>query len=247
MDKEQILALVKELKSGSNWLRGKHDFYSYNRAPKLAALVLEAVAELGLGSLVLALRDSHKWKLEGFGHFKDVTVSDSDAPFRAADLIESELNDAIESYKAELLKEVGEPVAYVHRTQTIGEQLSWYGESSNYGDENPVKLYTSDQVAAAILKATGPLEDQLAAAQEELQAANSECELFRNNGRISDANEIAELRDQLAKAEQRVAEACACRVEEPEKRFFCEFDSIGVFKANALREGEWRKFMKEGE
>ena len=47
---------------------------------------------------------------------------------------------------------------------------------------------------------------QLAAAQEELRAANSECDLFRKNGRISDANEIATLKDQLAKAEQRVAE-----------------------------------------
>ena len=50
------------------------------------------------------------------------------------------------------------------------------------------------------------LHAQLAAAQEELRAANSECYLFRKNGRISDANEIATLKDQLAKAEQRVAE-----------------------------------------
>lgn len=135
------------------------------------------------------------------------------------------ISAAIESYKAELLKEVGEPVLYAE----FAEDGGWLGDASEYADhlEEPHALFTSDQVAAAIIKATKPLEEevefqrtahnramemmleqgaQLAAAQEELQAANSECDLFRNNGRISDANEIAELRDQLAKAEQRVAE-----------------------------------------
>ena len=50
-------------------------------------------------------------------------------------------------------------------------------------------------------KANYELRQQLAAAQEELRAANSECDLFRKNGRLSDANEIATLKDQLA-AEQ---------------------------------------------
>ena len=88
----------------------------------------------------------------------------------------------ISAYKAELLKEVGEPFGF-------------YYEINGTWD-----------AAAAVLKAIKPLEDQLAAAQEELRAANSECDLFRKNGRISDANEIATLKDQLAKAEQRVAE-----------------------------------------
>ena len=82
---------------------------------------------------------------------------------------------------------------------------------------------------------------QLAAAQEELRAANSECYLFRKNGRISDANEIATLKDQLAKAEQRVAEACALQVATEIK--FHWLDAARV--AKEIRSGEWRKFVKE--
>ena len=72
---------------------------------------------------------------------------------------------AIESYKAELLKEVGEPVLYAE----FAEDGGWLGDASEYADhlEEPHALFTSDQVAAAILKATNPLEDQLAAAQED--------------------------------------------------------------------------------
>ena len=73
---------------------------------------------------------------------------------------------AIASYKAELLKEVGEPVLYAE----FAEDGGWLGDASEYADhlEEPHALFTSDQVSAAILKATKPLEDQLAAAQEEI-------------------------------------------------------------------------------
>ena len=64
----------------------------------------------------------------------------------------------IESYKAELLKEVGEPVLYAE----FAEDGGWLGDASEYADhlEEPHALFTSDQVAAAIIKATKPLEER---------------------------------------------------------------------------------------
>ena len=75
----------------------------------------------------------------------------------------------IESYKAELLKEVGEPVAVTNHEQlgyvTDGMHpdipLAMWAKETSYSGAN-IALYTSDQVAAAILKATKPLEDHLA-------------------------------------------------------------------------------------
>ena len=63
---------------------------------------------------------------------------------------------AISAYKAELLKEVGEPVLYTE----FAEDGGWLGDTSEYADhlEEPHALFTSDQVAAAILKATKSLE-----------------------------------------------------------------------------------------
>ena len=71
----------------------------------------------------------------------------------------------ISAYKAELLNEAGEPVLYAE----FAEDGGWLGDASEYADhlEEPHALFTSDQIAAAILKATNPLEDQLAAAQED--------------------------------------------------------------------------------
>lgn len=95
----------------------------------------------------------------------------------------------IESYKAELLKEVGEPVLYAE----FAEDGGWLGDASEYADhlEEPHALFTSDQVAAAIAKATKPLEDQLAKAEQLWQIAQGRCD---------------GLEEKLAKAEQRVAE-----------------------------------------
>ena len=109
--------------------------------------------------------------------------------------VEQIVSAAIESYKAELLKEVGEPVLYAE----FAEDGGWLGDASEYAYhlEEPHALFTSDQVAAAIIKATKPLED-------EVKAANSECELFRKNGRIVDANKIVELRTQLAAAQEEI-------------------------------------------
>ena len=87
--KEEILALAGELKDGSNWLGGKHNIYSYNRSPKQAAAMLEVLAEISIDDLIAALRAPEAWRIEGYGHFKDATSNPSDAPFLAADVIES--------------------------------------------------------------------------------------------------------------------------------------------------------------
>ena len=65
--------------------------------------------------------------------------------------IEAFYHAAIESYKAELLKEAGEPVLYAE----FAEDGGWLGDASEYAGhlEEPHALFTSDQVAAAILKA----------------------------------------------------------------------------------------------
>ena len=52
---------------------------------------------------------------------------------------------------------------------------------------------------------------------------------------------LIELQDQLAKAEQRVAEACALQVATETK--FHWLDAARV--AKEIRSGEWRKFVKE--
>ena len=46
--------------------------------------------------------------------------------------------------------------------------------------------------------------DQIKKLTAEVKAANSECELFRKNGRIVDANKIVELRTQLAAAQEEI-------------------------------------------
>ena len=69
----------------------------------------------------------------------------------------------------ELLKEVGEPTCWMTpdgegwrmRTKPpeINTKLGW------------IEFYTSDQVAAAVLKATKPLEDQLASCEQRVAEA----------------------------------------------------------------------------
>lgn len=136
----------------------------------------------------------------------------------------------LESYKAELLKEVGEPVGYHYLPNNEMfpvEEVSRSNLKNNPQDY--VFLYTSDQVAAAIIKATKPLKDSLAVVKKD------RADLYM---------ETLTLRDQLAKAEQRVAEACANYV----NRFI---NGDGILNEvwisdieSALRNGEWRKHMK---
>src|SRR5574343_1469532 len=63
----------------------------------------------------------------------------------------------IESYKAELLKEVGEPVGLV--TFVDGECYAELSDTAKLVEFD--ELFTSDQVTAAITKATKPLEERI--------------------------------------------------------------------------------------
>ena len=160
-----------------------------------------------------------------------------------------------EALVAELAKQ-NEPVLYAE----FAEDGGWLGVASEYQDylEEPHELYTSNQVAAAILKATKPLEErlswldytekmnkalvveieelhaQLAAAQEEIKTVTEQ----KNRMWF----EMQSAQNQLAKAEQRVAESCASFSED------CYEGELGVRIgkeiADDLRQGEWRKFMK---
>jgi len=127
----------------------------------------------------------------------------------------------IQHYKAELLKEAGEPVAYMTTDEEGSASMLFFdrAEALKYsGDEEPVNLFA---------------ESQLQAAQEEW----NQC-----SGLLDDAHRSIEmLEDQLAKAEQRVAEACA------ELQFERSVNRHGYDKyedAEAIRSGEWRKFLK---
>ncbi len=153
----------------------------------------------------------------------------------------------ISAYKAELLKEVGEPVLYAE----FAEDGGWLGDASEYADhlEEPHALFTSDQLAAAIIKATKPLEEEV----ERLMADNI---AFARNlkgkstttgatyehlcAQLAKAEQLWQiaqgrcdgLEEKLVKAEQRVAEAC---------KSMC----LSLVVADFIDSGEWRKFVKE--
>ena len=142
----------------------------------------------------------------------------------------------LESYKAELLKEAGDPVLYAE----FAEDGGWLGDASEYQYllEEPHALYTSDQLVAAVLKATKPLGEeverlkverlkvdrakkqkesvtifdancdlrsQLAVAQEEIRRLEK-IVLSAQNAAIENGVALKSTQDQLAKAEQQVAE-----------------------------------------
>lgn len=142
---------------------------------------------MDIKEIALKVADSLRNKVDGVSHMQS-----NQGLVRFAEAL-------IESYKAELLKEVtskdvlGEPVAY------FSDEFFSVNTKQNATFNEP--LFSSNQVAAAILKATGPLKDQ------------------------------------LAKAEQRVADACADLLVD---RFKHE-----VAGTLAIRAGEWRKFVKE--
>ena len=154
---------------------------------------------------------------EKCGIFPRLTPSGTDEVWGTKRDVESFFYAAIESYKAELLNEAGDPVLYAE----FAEDGGWLGDASEYADhlEEPHALFTSDQVAAAIAKATKPLEErrceicgyaehhrehtsclrtQLAAAQEEIKTVTEQ----KNRMWF----EMQTAQDQLAKVEQRVAE-----------------------------------------
>ena len=155
----------------------------------------------------------------------------------------------IEAYKAELLKEVGEPVGtFWYEVEDDGYQHEWgISVRTEAKIEDGDKLFTFDQVAAAILKATKPLEeeiDRLESESEEYAQLQSRC--FDGGGsHASVFDEVSELRAQLAAAQEEIAnetaEACALQVATETK--FHWLDAARV--AKEIRSGEWRKFVKE--
>ena len=152
----------------------------------------------------------------------------------------------------ELLKEVGEPTCRVSTTGIITNQ-------TNAPLEPGLELYTADQLIAARKgleeeierlserrceicgyaehhrEHTSCLRTQLAAAQEENRRLENQV-LARDAELWGRTQEILGLKDQLAKAEQRVAEACALTYLE-------DYDLTDI--AERVRAGEWRKFVKE--
>lgn len=162
--------------------------------------------------------------------------------------------DSIASYKAEFMKEVGEPVAFAisphgkpiskgscaleFSMEDVELELRDWG----YGGGRVDKLFTSDQVAAAVLKAIKPLEDELAAAQEEIERLRGAVRQQESLVWKEQATSL-ELQAQLATEEQRVAEACAELCESipgEEDKIFTDHDEC----AEKIRSGEYRKFMK---
>ena len=234
----------------------------------------------------------------------------------------------ISAYKAELLKEVGEPVAVTNHAQlgyvTDGMHpdipLAMWAKETSYSGAN-IALYTSDQVAAAILKATKPLEEeierlkgiknvqldiypndagtkqqrevdgslemgQLLAESKNEETGNPKAErakslvwMHTGDGHIADSSgkrigifsgdfkhrdrlicavnsesdllaQLAKaeqlwqaaqgrcdgLEEKLAKAEQRVADACS---------YLAHQHMDADIAADAINNGEWRKFVKE--
>lgn len=104
---------------------------------------------MDIKEIALKVADSLRNKVDGISHMQS---NQGLACFAEA---------FIESYKAELLKEVGEPVAYLYPGSTLEmKSLAFPDELDDDQIANCFSLYTSDQVAAAILKATKPLDER---------------------------------------------------------------------------------------
>lgn len=166
--------VVAELRDGSNWLSGKHGVYSYQRVPKIAAGVLEALEGFTVTALIEQLRDAHDWKREGFGHYKDVTMAANDAPFRAANLLEQVAG------MAEI--EAQEPVAHMNAKRDM---------TFIHGPYNPddIPLYAAPVVSPDVAALKAEL-------REISEALNDPADNLTNNT----AKCIQSLRQQLAYA-----------------------------------------------
>lgn len=134
----------------------------------------------------------------------------------------------ISAYKAELLKEAGEPVAYRFELKAgeYGFTKAKYACNVKYA-ANQIALYTSDQVAAAVLKATKPLEER-------------RCEIcgYAEHHR----EHTGCLRTKLAAAQEEIAnetaEAIASFVDTT-----ATYDTSKEI-AEAIRRGAWKGFKK---
>ena len=162
----------------------------------------------------------------------------------------------IESYKAEFLKEVGEPELYGLEDGELVCAQDMVCMAHKTG-QRVTPFYTPDQLAAAVLKATKPLEEEIERYKAsptvetcrqmiESQAVKENKILFDQLTKAEQLWQIAQgrcdgLEEKLAKAEQRVAEACALQVATEIKFHWLDADRV----AKEIRSGEWRKFVKE--
>lgn len=127
----------------------------------------------------------------------------------------------IESYKAELLKEAGEPFGHIGK-DILGR---WNLCLAGQGWKDETAIYTADQLIAA----TKPLEDQLAAAREEIAAINRDKKALTNR--------VFDLGCQLETVKSQVSDACAACV--------ADQDDVPLGVVGVLRQGLWREYMPE--
>ena len=118
---------------------------------------------MDIKEIALKVADSLRNKVDGISHMQS---NQGLVAFAEA---------LISAYKAELLKEVGEPFGFYYEINGTWDAFV-VGETEpddDVYDEGSLKaLFTSDQVAAAIVKATKPLEDQLAKAEQRVAEYN---------------------------------------------------------------------------
>lgn len=114
-------------------------------------------------------------------------------------------------------------------------------------EEENAKLHEAVDLQIPAL-AFKQLQEQLAAAQEEIQKLRQDL--------LTSYGESEELSGQLTKAEQRVAESCATYITSGRYMVLNPCESVSaeqhiqrlknhdIYQAKCLRSGEWRKFLK---
>ena len=169
----------------------------------------------------------------------------------------------VESYKAELLKEVGEPELYGFEDGELVCAQDMVCMAHKTG-QRVTPFYTPDQLAAAVLKATKPLEEEVERYKAsptvetcrqmiESQAVKENKILFDQLAKAEQLWQIAQgrcdgLEEKLAKAEQRVAKACIALIEDRLGELDgqdSEWAAGQVAAIGEISDGGWRKFVKE--
>ena len=131
----------------------------------------------------------------------------------------------ISAYKAELLEEVGGPIAYYDPDLDCGSAGISFDPLSD-----GIYLYTSNQVAAAILKVTKSLKEEVARYRGKsiANAERTEAYLYENQ----------ELRAQLATAQEQIANETAEAIAE-----YCR-NQDHYCLATEIENGAWKEFKK---
>lgn len=147
--------------------------------------------------------------------------------------IEQVWNTAIAHYKDSVLKEVGEPFGVVKSSSFdyMKIELERHDNLPAIG----ACVFTSD----AIIAATKPLEEEKQRDKLALAAIADEWTAERAMWK----EQLKAAQDQLATAEQRVAEACAYYVESVSATHANYVNGFGHM-AEDIRSGEWKKFRK---